>query len=76
MTDTERDSIIERDLTKHADILKRNNAIPLLSIGVGKAGGPCPGKFVVSLVGAFSLEETFKLLEAMKEDVAEKLGIT
>lgn len=76
MTPAQLEQIIDRDLTAHGDLLLKNNAVPLLSIGVGKSGGPCPGKFVVSLVGAFSLEETFKLLEAMKEDVAEKLGIT
>lgn len=68
--------VIAERLEKHKQQLLAHNATPLLCVGIAHNPAPNKGQFVVTFAGEFTLEETYNLITAMRDDLAGKLGIT
>lgn len=66
----------EEGLARLREQLQKQVATPILSIGVGHKGGADSGRIVLSWAKEMPLEDLYRMLDAMRDDVAARLGIS
>lgn len=75
MTTEQRDARIFKALAEHKVMMEDNHATPLLCIGIGHAPSRAAGAYVYSMVAGLSIEEAYRIISAMQEDLAIRLNV-